>query len=110
LEAYFNCILNDSILIVVNSADLLFPEAFSPTGDGVNETFRPMGSNIEEYNINIYNRWGEKIYSSNDYITGWNGTYKNDKAPIGVYTYSVEYKMLNVAETKQHNSTLTLIR
>jgi gliding motility-associated-like protein len=110
LEAYLNCILNDSILIVVNPADLLFPDAFSPTADGVNETFRPIGANIEEYRINIYNRWGEKIYSSNDYVTGWDGTYKNEKAPIDVYTYSVQYKFLNIPEIKYYSSNLTLIR
>lgn len=110
LEAYANCILKDSILIVVKPADLLFPDAFSPTGDGVNETFRPLGSNIEEYKISIYNRWGEKIYTSNDYATGWDGTYKNQKAPVDVYSYSVQYKFVNIDEIKYYSSNLTLIR
>jgi gliding motility-associated-like protein len=89
---------------------LLFPTAFSPNIDGVNETFRPIGSNIESYRINIYNRWGEQVYSSNDHVVGWDGTYKNRKAPVDVYAYSVQYKFLNIDDTKHYSSTFTLIR
>jgi gliding motility-associated-like protein len=110
LEAFTNCILRDSILIRVTPVSLLFPTAFSPNIDGVNETFRPIGSNIESYRINIYNRWGEQVYSSNDHVVGWDGTYKNRKAPVDVYAYSVQYKFLNIDDTKHYSSTFTLIR
>lgn len=41
----------------------------------------------------IFNRWGEKIFSAKDINQGWDGTYKNESQPTGVYTYLLEYKM-----------------
>lgn len=59
---------------------------------GVNDVFKPIISlhDFNEYNLRVFNRWGEVIHSSSDHRTGWNGVLKNGKtAPEGVYVYVV---------------------
>jgi gliding motility-associated-like protein len=68
------------------------PSAFSPNGDGLNETFKIVGSSCNTKNtMQIANRWGEVIFKTNSpYQSFWNGNLPNGaKAPIGVYTYKL---------------------
>ena len=105
-----SCIIIDSIWVNVNANHIIFPTAFTPNQDGVNDYFLPMNSNIEYYNIEIYNRWGELIYKSENPLLGWNGEYKNNKAMIGVYNYTVSYQLKNQEKLKTHKGNFTLIR
>jgi len=105
-----NCVVTDSILIIVNPAGLFLPTAFSPNNDGANDEFRPLNDNLESYNISIYNRWGELVYRSDDFLEGWDGIYKGQNAGIGVYTYSAEYRFENQTENKSFSGNVTLIR
>ncbi len=50
------------------------PNSFSPEGDGLNDKFNGFGTNILDYQLHIYNRWGEKIFTSTDLHAGWDGT------------------------------------
>ena len=61
---------------------------------GVNEEFKPVGGflNIENYSLNIYNRWGQEIFSSDEFETGWKGTYEGSIVPQGVYFYYIRYQ------------------
>ncbi|MBP7102794.1 MAG: gliding motility-associated C-terminal domain-containing protein [Bacteroidales bacterium] len=68
------------------------PNAFTPNGDGVNDVFKPeMLENVKEgYIFEIFNRWGEKIFSTTNTEEGWDGTI--DKKPItttSVYSYRI---------------------
>jgi len=67
------------------------PTAFSPNNDGVNDVIYVDGWGVKELlEFNIYNRFGELVFSSNDINVGWNGTYKNKLQNIESYTYSVK--------------------
>ena len=72
-----NCV--DSMIliqevIVLPAGQILFPNAFSPNGDGRNDVFKPAYySSIESFKMEIYNRWGEKMFGTNDIETGWTG-------------------------------------
>ena len=57
----------------------------------------------------IFNRWGEKVFESNDQFIGWDGTYRGEAQPPGVYVYQVDIVYLN-GEKKFRNGGLTLIR
>lgn len=86
------CKTTDDITVYVN-CNFYFPNAFSPNGDGFNDKFRPHLVNMESYEVYIYNRWGEMVYSFRGYgnssdDVGWDGTIRGDKAPIGTYVYS----------------------
>ncbi|MEN9510475.1 MAG: hypothetical protein RLZZ370_294 [Bacteroidota bacterium] len=72
---------------------LLIPNAFSPNGDALNETFQITGlEELESYRCEIYNRWGEMVFSTTDKKTFWDGTYQGRPAPKGVYIYVIRGK------------------
>ncbi len=93
----------------VNAESKIFiPEAFSPNNDGNNDRFRPQGSFVLDYNLKIYNRWGELVFESNDRQKAWDGTYQGEEAPTGVYQYVVKVQGTEAVITK--SGTVTLIR
>ncbi len=65
------------------------PNTFTPDGSGVNDTFQPKGFGIVNYEISIYDRWGERLYKGNDFYQGWDGIYKNDLCKTDVYVYRI---------------------
>lgn len=72
--------------------NLYHENVFSPNGDQLNEVFRPY--NIEgakDFELMIFNRWGEQLYKTNDPKAGWNGTYKNEPVQNGIYIFTVEF-------------------
>lgn len=70
-------------------SSLFVPNAFTPNHDGLNEVFAPKGQYIYNYHLEIYNRWGEKMYSTEECLGGWDGFYKDQKAEQGLYYYKV---------------------
>lgn len=79
----------DRTIIDVNVALLpVLPTAFTPNGDGENDTYIIRGGPFSSVDFNIYNQWGELIFTSNDPNVGWDGTYQGAEAPIGVYTWT----------------------
>ncbi len=72
---------------------LFIPNIFTPNNDHINDIFY-VESACEpvNYTLEIYNRWGERIFESNNINTGWDGTFKNLTCPGGVYIYKIKYK------------------
>ena len=68
---------------------LFVGNAFTPNGDNLNDSFHLKGMYIFEYNIQIFSRWGELLFESNDFKNSWDGTYKGEKAQQDVYIYVV---------------------
>jgi len=70
------------------------PNAFSPDGDGVNDFFNVFGHGIspDDFQLLIYDRWGELIYKTNDMNKSWDGTVNGDGASIGSYAWLVQFK------------------
>jgi len=94
-------------------SDIFIPTAFSPNGDGNNDMFFPVfhpETEIEYYEFHVFNRWGEKIFFTNDPLTGWDGRYKSERSVnIGVYTYLVILKAVGKGE-KRYTGHITLLR
>ena len=89
------------------------PNAFTPNKDGVNETFEPKMYNIVSYKIIIYNRWGERIFTSTNPENQWDGTYQNKEVQQDVYVYKIIYSGYGEDQSidkKQLVGTVTLIR
>lgn len=65
------------------------PNSFSPNGDGINDTFRPIARVVEvkSYDLRIFDRWGLPIHTSTDPDAGWDGTFGGTAVPVGVYAY-----------------------
>jgi gliding motility-associated-like protein len=90
----YNCL--DSASIEIEVEDLVYfdiPKAFSPNGDGHNDIWTPNASGrFEIQSFEIYNRWGEKIFSGNQQNYTWNGFYKNTLQASGVYAFTIRFK------------------
>lgn len=75
------------------SGKIFIPTAFSPNTDDLNSVFRPVTRcDIASFSMTIYNRWGEKLYITQDIKSGWDGMYLNQKALPGVYIYILTYQ------------------
>ncbi|MBL7883488.1 MAG: gliding motility-associated C-terminal domain-containing protein, partial [Bacteroidia bacterium] len=84
------CISIDSTLVTVLPT-IVFPDGFSPNGDGVNDEWIIDG--IETFpncTVEVYNRWGELLFQSPGYKEKWNGTYKGQALPVGTYYYIID--------------------
>lgn len=66
------------------------PSGFSPNGSGSNDMLYVYGGPFKDLEFNVYNNWGELIFTSNDQAIGWDGTYKGAPQPIGVFVYTVK--------------------
>jgi gliding motility-associated-like protein len=88
-----NCVLTDSILVTgeLGGSQLYIPNAFTPNNDGQNDLFLPIGQGIADFNMLIFDRWGEKIYETDDFTIGWNGLFKTEMVQQGIYVYVIYY-------------------
>lgn len=86
------CHADDELIVDEDClGDILFPNSFTPNHDGLNETFRVVGNLITSYELNIFNRWGERIFSSVFPEEGWNGEIKGVEQEEGIYVFKVNY-------------------
>lgn len=86
------------------------PNAFTPNGDGLNDVFKPTLINFEQYSLQIYNRWGERIFESSDVNVGWDGTYKGVQVPNGMYTYLMRYLTTENMQWQNVGGELNVVR
>ncbi len=85
----------DIAFTLINGPVLLYiPNAFTPNNDGINDVFRVTGSSIERFEIVIFNRWGEKVYASDNLNGVWDGSHEggNYYVPNDIYQYVVKVK------------------
>ncbi len=83
----------DSIYVNLQNEQFFYlPNAFSPNADTHNERYVFQGENITVRSLRIFNRWGEEIFSQTGDFTGWDGTYKGEACPTGMYAVSVIYE------------------
>ncbi len=88
---------------------IYIPNAFSPNYDAINEAFQPKTTGIKSYDIKIYNRWGELVFSGNQKQAGWDGKFRNTPVADGVYFYIFSGKDMN-GKGFYKNGTITLLR
>jgi gliding motility-associated-like protein len=87
------CEASDTIVLEVvpccEAHQIYIPNAFSPNGDGVNDTFAPLTYlDAEMVRFQIFNRWGGLVHDS---LSPWDGSFRGRDQPAGVYAYYVEY-------------------
>ena len=80
---------NSNVIRFRREAALFLPDAFSPNSDGLNDTFKPNGTFYDNFQLVVYNRWGQSIFQTTDATTGWDGTLRGDRAPEGQYVYKI---------------------
>ncbi len=85
------CFNYDTITIIYDGA-IYLPNTFTPDGDGVNDVFFAFGKDIVEFEMYIFNRWGEKLFYSNDINIGWDGVVNGNLSQTGSYVWKVNYR------------------
>ena len=107
------CYANDSVLVtVVPNYNLFIPNCFTPNGDGNNDFFQMFGNKkaIIFWEIEVFNRWGEKVFQSNDINFGWDGTYKGILQDPGVFVYEAKVVFLDDYTRTGIKGSITLLR
>jgi len=104
----------DCAMLFVNTMDCdnaFIPNVFTPNGDGSNDYFTIRLNKIQCFHMDIYNRWGVKLFETESVEPGWNGTIQNDgsPAPEGTYYYLVDFCRFNGTKGSLKGF-LTLIR
>jgi trimeric autotransporter adhesin len=105
----------DSAKINVSIKDeLIFhvPNAFTPDGDEFNNTFKPVfysGYDPYSYTLTMYDRWGEILFESHDVELGWDGTYNNELAKEGIYTWTIKFKDIDNDKKMVYSGHVSLI-
>jgi gliding motility-associated-like protein len=88
-----------------NSLDdrIFIPNSFSPNGDGVNDYFEVFGI-PKPFSLIIYNRWGNIVFSSNNYGNNWDGTFQGKCVDYGTFTYFIEYEYRHPRSSSTNSS------
>ncbi len=89
-----------------------FPNVFTPNGDHYNETFQPQYSNIFDFHLTVFNRWGAVVFETEDIERGWDGKTKGNECSDGTYFWTASYRMYenNASVNKTDKGSVTLMR
>ncbi|MFB9843493.1 Ig-like domain-containing protein [Mucilaginibacter ginsenosidivorans] len=86
------CVAQDFVNIVV-SPEIVIPNTFTPNGDGINDQWNIQGLvAYQQASVDVFDRYGQKVFHSIGYGTAWDGTFKNQQVPYGVYYYIIDPK------------------
>ena len=116
----FDQITKEGIVRAKETCKIVFPNAFAPLEEGPtgghysiddpsNHIFHPLYDGIDEYTLEIYNRWGELIFRSTDINIGWDGYYRDRLVNMGVYVWKVNARCFN-GEKIERTGDVTVIR
>jgi large repetitive protein len=105
---------------ITTDAEIVFPNAFTPNSSGANggsydfknydnDVFFPFHSGVIEYKLQIFNRWGELIFESEDVNIGWDGYYRDKICQVGVYVWKA-YAKLNNGKIFNKTGDVTLLK
>jgi gliding motility-associated-like protein len=107
------CILFDTIQVRFRcDTKVYFPTAFTPNGDGLNDIFKPALQSVEGgfYELQVYDRWGRAVFTTNNPEVGWNGQINGADAPPGAYQYICRFNTNVFLVDTYQTGTFYLIR
>ena len=91
---------------VIPPLSIYIPSAFTPNGDGLNDTFGVKGEGVLDFHLLIYNRWGTVIFESTNAKTQWDGIYQGQPVQTGTYVYQLFAKGI---ESKGKTGSVTVV-
>ena len=99
-----------NIVIVEKPYAIYAPNAFSPDGDGLNDVFNVTGQGIIDFEMEIFNRWGQMVFKSYTLEDKWDGTFRGKDLPTGTYVYKI--KIISYGENQKtvQSGTISLVR
>ncbi|NJB85309.1 gliding motility-associated-like protein [Lewinella marina] len=103
------CTFDATIFLEVQQSRVEIPDFFSPNADGRNDRFRLFfNGTITDYTMLVYDRWGQKVFSSDDPLEGWDGTKNGTPQPADVYLYLAKFRQDGVE--LQEEGQVSLVR
>jgi gliding motility-associated-like protein len=107
--------INDSVWLETKHCECLtyIPNVFTPNNDDINDNFGPfLDCPTINYELIIFNRWGEKLFSTNDFTHYWDGNYLGEPVPESVYFWILTYRsqVSTLKQSKTLSGTLTVLR
>ena len=104
------CTASGKITITIYDT-LKMPNAFSPNGDGLNDVFRiPSQTSQKIISFSVYNRWGQRIFKTENSSTGWDGNFENQAQPPDTYVWQIKYQDLFTGKVVTTSGTVVLVR
>jgi len=85
------------------------PTGFSPNGDGSNDVLYVRGYSIQTLDFKVFNRWGEKVFETQDQNVGWDGTFKGKPQEMDAFAYTLQVVFLDGTTFKKQGN-VTLLR
>jgi gliding motility-associated-like protein len=115
VQAFNQCgVTEDSIQVMEGgacTASLFMPNAFSPNHDGKNDSFGPkVIVGVKDFEMRIFNRWGQLLFLSNSVEDRWDGTYKGKPCDVGGYVWWIKYTEPNSSKPLFMKGAVTLVR
>jgi gliding motility-associated-like protein len=105
-----SCEASDTIQVTPGDCDVYVPSAFTPNNDNLNETFGLIDNvAVQYFSLQIYGKWGELIFNSNDITKKWNGTFRGKNMPNGAYVWMLNY-VNRRGQKRYEQGTVMLIR
>lgn len=105
-----NCVGSDTIKIEI--FDIFIPIVITPNGDGDNDRFEPdpeRWAGVHDHTMTVFNRWGEKVWETNDFASGWDGKVNGNYVAEGTYFWVLEIKYGPNNVTKDYKGSLTIM-
>jgi len=105
------CVLSDTVVVQERECTYFtyfIPNVFSPNGDGINDRLEvnfPPEMQILNFEISVFDRWGTLLYQSADPQNAWDGQYRSQQLPTGVYVYSIDVEYID--DRKQDREVIT---
>jgi gliding motility-associated-like protein len=117
MESPVGCKGSDSVYVKLTTEEipefnLYIPNAFSPNGDGINDSFKISSNslNIQHLTLNIYDRWGGLIVETDGIVNGWDGKKNGKDCPGGVYVYKIVFSVDGIPGNQERTGTVMLVR
>ncbi len=99
-------------LDITDELNVYIPNTFTPNGDGLNDVFniKGIGFKVENFSMEIFDRWGTLLYFTKDYTKGWDGVFKGLLSHDAVYVYKIKVVGANGQGKKEYVGHVTLIK
>ncbi|WP_118950450.1 gliding motility-associated C-terminal domain-containing protein [Taibaiella helva] len=109
------CRATDSIAVTLSTCNCGFgvPNAFSPNGDGINDLLRPVIApecSVQHYRFQVFNRYGQRVYTSTDPQKGWDGLFEGRPSDLGTYFFELSFFGGTLQRPFQRKGDVTLLR
>jgi gliding motility-associated-like protein len=112
----YGCKGRDTVQVVAKDCrsgnnQIYFPNSFSPNNDNLNDIFRPrVTGSLRQFRLTIFNRFGQKVFESNDPRFSWDGTQKGEPTVNGTFVWSCTYRFADDERTHNVRGTVTIIK